>query len=428
MEKRDVLKNAKWIVGCKIVQSLLQLVIGMLTARYLGPSNYGLISYASSLTAFAIPVMQLGMRSILVQEYVNNPEQEGRILGTTLVMNVAASIVCMLGVVSFAAIANPGEKETIFICLLYSASLFFQAVEMTQYWFQAKLQSRYPSVLMLCTYFVVAAYRIFLLAQQKDVRWFAISHSIEYGIVGFALLLCYYRLSEQKPGFSMALAKRMFAKSRYYIVAGLMVTIFQNTDHVMLKLMVGDAENGFYTTAVTCVSMTQFVYLAIIDSARPLILTSKSQDTARFETEMASLYSLILYLALAQSVFFTVLAKPIITILYGSAYMPAVPVTRIVVWYVAFSCMGTVRNIWILAEGKHSILWIINLSGALFNVVLNAVLIPYVGACGAALASSLTQFFANFVMGFILKPIRPNNRLILRSLDPRMAIAFLKNR
>lgn len=428
MKKRDVLKNAKWIVGCKIIQSLLQLVIGMLTARYLGPSNYGLVNYAASVVAFAVPVMQLGLRSTLVQEYVNHPEEEGRILGTSLVMNLVSSFACIAGVVTFAAAANSGETETILVCLLYSTSLFFQALEMIQYWFQAKLMSRYPSIVMLTTYFVVALYRIFLLITQKSVSWFALSHSIEYGLVGIALLLCYKKLSNQKIRFSLELARKMFAKSRYYIVSGLMVTIFQNTDHVMLKLMVGDVENGFYTTAVTCSGMTQFVFLAIIDSARPMILESRNRDLERFETELSSLYSLVLYLALAQAVCFVILAKPIILILYGQAYTEAIPVLRVVVWYVAFSCMGTIRNIWILAEGKQSILWIINLSGALFNVALNAVLIPYMGACGAALASALTQFFTNFVIGFILKPIRPNNRLILKGLDPRMAVLFLKSR
>lgn len=428
MKKHDVLRNAKWIVGCKIIQSLLQLVIGMLTARYLGPSNYGLISYASSVVAFAVPVMQLGLRSTLVQEYVNHPDEEGKILGTGLVMNLVSSLACMIGVVSFAAIANPNEKETILVCLLYSTSLFFQALEMIQYWFQAKLMSRYPSIVMLLTYFVVALYRIGLLVQQKSVAWFALTHSIEYGLVGISLLLCYKKLSSQKIGFSMELAKKMFAKSKYYIVSGMMVTIFQNTDHVMLKLMVGDVENGFYTTAVTCSGMTQFVFLAIIDSARPMILASKGADQKRFESELSELYSLILYLALAQAICFVILARPIILILYGASYIEAIPVLRIVVWYVAFSCMGTIRNIWILAEGKQNILWIINLSGVLFNVALNAVLIPHMGACGAALASALTQFFTNFIMGFILKPIRPNNRLILRSLNPRYAVAFLKNR
>lgn len=428
MKKSDVLNNAKWIVGCKVMQSILQLIIGMLTARYLGPSNYGLISYAASLVAFAVPIMQLGFRSTLVQEYVNYSEEEGKILGTSLIMNILASIACMFGVVSFAAIANPSETETILVCLLYSTSLFFQAIEMIQYWFQARLLSRYSSVAMLCAYFIVALYRVYLLIEQKSILWFAVTHSIEYGLVGIALLLYFKKLSNQKLSFSLKLAKRIFSKSKYYIVSGLMVTIFQNTDHVMLKLMIGDIENGYYTTAVTCAGMTQFIFLAIIDSARPLILTNRKTDLKKFEEELSSLYSIIIYLALAQSVCFVILADPIIRILYGSAYLSAIPVLRIVVWYTAFSCMGTIRNIWILAEGKQSVLWIINLSGALINVVLNAILIPYMGACGAALASALTQFFANFVMGFIMKSIRLNNKYILRSLDPRLAISFIKNK
>ena len=67
LAKNKVVKNAKWIIVCKVVQSLLQLVIGMLCARYLGPSNYGLINYAASIVAFVLPIMQLGLQSTLVQ-------------------------------------------------------------------------------------------------------------------------------------------------------------------------------------------------------------------------------------------------------------------------------------------------------------------------------------------------------------------------
>ena len=57
MKNAKVFTNAKWIIICKIIQSVLQLLVGMLSARYLGPSNYGLINYAASITAFAMPIM-----------------------------------------------------------------------------------------------------------------------------------------------------------------------------------------------------------------------------------------------------------------------------------------------------------------------------------------------------------------------------------
>ena len=68
MTNNKIIKNASWIIVCKILESIVSLVIGMLTARYLGPSNYGLINYASSIVAFVAPIMQLGITNILVQE------------------------------------------------------------------------------------------------------------------------------------------------------------------------------------------------------------------------------------------------------------------------------------------------------------------------------------------------------------------------
>ena len=101
MRENKFLNNAKWIVACKIVQSLIQLVVGMLSARYLGPSNYGLINYAASVVAFLVPVMQLGLYATLVQEYVATPEREGEILGTALALNLLSGAACIVGVTAF---------------------------------------------------------------------------------------------------------------------------------------------------------------------------------------------------------------------------------------------------------------------------------------------------------------------------------------
>lgn len=426
MKENQLINNAKWIIACKVVQSLIQLVVGMLSARYLGPSNYGLISYASSVVAFVIPVMQLGLQFTLVQEYVDNPEKEGQIAGTALVMNLLSAVACMIGVTSFAMIVNRGETDTIIVCALYSTSLFFQGVEMLQYWFQAKLLSKYSSLAMLCSYLVVSVYKIFLLVTQKNVYWFALSHAVEYGVTGLLLVVAYYRNGAQKLRFSGKIAREMIGKSAYYISAALMVVLYSNTANIMLKLISGETENGYYAAAVTASVVVQFVYLAIIDSARPVILESKKTDQKQYEKNMARLYCVILYLTLAQCIVFTVFAKLIIQILYGADYLAAVPVLQIFMWQHIFSFMGWIRNIWILAEEKHSLLPVINLCGVVVNVALNLCLIPRWGACGAAVASVLTQVVTNFVVGFIMKDIRPNNRLMLAGLNPKFAWKTLR--
>ena len=427
MKENRVVKNASWIIACKIAQSILQFIIGMISARYLGKDNYGVINYAASIVAFALPFMKLGFDAILVHELVESPEKEGEIMGTSLLMNIFSSAVCMLGVFGFVSFANAGELEKIIVCVLYSISIFCAALEMIQYWFQYKLQSKYSSIVMLIAYVIVSVYKIFLLVTEKSVAWFAVSHAIEYGIIGFALIAIYIKNGGQRFSFSRSRAKKMLSKSKHYILASLMVVIIQNTDHVMLSFMDSDAATGIYSAAITSVVVVQFVYTAIVDSFRPLILSEKKEENIpAYEKSVSRLYSIIMYLAIAQCIVFFVFARLIVSVLYGEDYMEAVSVLRFLIFYYVFSAMGLVRNVWILAESKQNYLWIINLSGALLNVGLNAVLIPFMGANGAALASLVTQFFANFVIGFIIRPIRKNNELMLKGLNPKFLIREAK--
>lgn len=426
--KNKVIKNAYWIIVCRIAQSFVGLLIGMITARYLGPSNYGLLNYACSVITFVVPLAQLGLRNILVEEIVSKPEREGKILGTSLVMSIVSSLFCIIGCIGFVAFANAGETDTLIVCALYSISLIFQMTENIQYWYQAKLLSKYTSIVSLAAYTIVSIYKIFLLATGKSIYWFAISYAFDFFLISASLIFIYRKMGGQKLSFSFPLAKELFNKSKYFIVSNMMVTLFTQTDKIMVKLMIGNAENGYYSTAVACSTITSFVFAAIIDSLRPVIFESKKTDQKKFENNMSLLYSIIIYMGLAQSLVLTFLAHPIVNLLYGKEYLNAIPMLQIITWYSAFSYMGSVRNIWMLAEKKQKYLWIINLSGATLNIVGNLILIPYMGAKGAALASVVTQFFTNFILCLIMKPIRPTSRLIWDALNPKFILGFVKKK
>lgn len=417
--------NASWIISCKIIQSVLGVVISMLTARYLGPSQFGVINYAAAIVNFFVPIAQLGLTHVIVQEIVNCPESEGKILGTSIGMGLFSSVFCILGVVSFSAVANPGDSETIIVCALYSILLISRTFELIQYWFQAKLMSKYPSVVAVIVFLIISLYKAVILLTKQGIYWFAVSNAIDHLIIGIVLLCIYNSKSNHKLAFSFEWIKRLWGKSKYFIVSGMMVTIFAQTDKIMLKLMIDDAATGIYSAASACAGMSSFVFAAIIDSMRPTIVGNKNKDCKTYENSVCNLYSIIFWLALIQNVAMTLLAQPIVWVLYGKEFFASVPVLMVVVWHTTFSYIGSVRNVWILAEEKQRYLWIINLSGAIINVVLNLVLIPIMGALGAAIASVVTQFFTNFIIGFIIKPISPNNLLMIRGINPRLVISMI---
>lgn len=426
MNRNKVVKNASWLIGIQLVKSLLAMVISMLTARFLGPSGFGLINYAASIVSFVAPIMYLGLTGVLVQELVTHPEREGEILGTSIFLTLISSLFCIGGVAAFVSIANFGERDTFLVCLLYSTLLIFQSLEIMIYWFQAKLLSKYSSMVALFAYLIISGYKIFLLATGKSVYWFAVSNALDYMVIAIGLLFVYRRMGGARLRLSTETAKNLLKKSRYYIIPDMMVAIFAQTDRIMLKLMIDDAATGYYSAAVACAGMTAFVFSAVIDSFRPMIFDDKKNNEEQYEKDVCRLYSIIIYLSLLQSVFITAFAGLIIRILYGVDYVPSVSALRLIVWYTTFSYVGSVRNIWILAESKQKYLWVINLTGAASNVVLNYFLIPVMGIMGAALASLITQIFTNVIIGFIIKPIRYNNLLMMKALNPADCVNAMK--
>ena len=155
----------------------------MLIARYLGPQNFGVISYATSLVGFVSPLVFLGLNNVLVQEITKNPDKEGVIIGTSILLSIISALFCMLGVIIFTFFVNAGETETIIVSSLYSLILIFQVLDLIQYWFQAKLLSKYSSIVSLVSYIIVSGYKVILLIFQKSIYWFSISNAMGYFII-----------------------------------------------------------------------------------------------------------------------------------------------------------------------------------------------------------------------------------------------------
>lgn len=417
MFKNKIVKNVSWIIACRICQAILALLINMLTARYLGPYNYGIISYAASMVAFVTPLMNLGISNIIVNEIIKHPNEEGNIVGTSIGLTMISSVCCVLALAGIVSVVNRGEKETLIVCILYSLLLFSQSFEMIQYWFQAKLMSKYYAISTLIAYVIVSAYKIFLLAAGKSVYWFALSHAIDYLLIAIFLIFVYKKKQGQRLGFSFDIAKQLFKQSKHYILPGIMGVVLAQSDRIMLKIMCSNEAVGLYSAAYSIAGLTSFVFTAIIDSMRPAILENKKHCQEKYRQLMLKLFGIVIYLSIAQAIFITIFAKIIVHVMYGTEYYSSIPTVQLIIWYTLFSNLGGAKSVWILAEQKQKYLWMITISGMLLNILLNLILIPYIGINGAALATLITQIFSNFVINYFIKPLKDVNKITLQSLN-----------
>lgn len=418
--KSKVAKNASWLIAGRIVQMVLSFFVGLLTARYLGPSNYGLISYAGTYTTFFASLCTLGINSIIVKNFIDYPEEEGTTLCTAIILRAVSSVASLIAIMGISFVADKGEPVTQIIVFLCATGMVFQIFDTFNYWFQAKFQSKYSAIATLVAYVSVSAYRIILLVFKKDVQWFALASSIDYMVLACFLAIAYKKNDGPKFRFSWEKSKQLLKESYNFILSGLMVSIYGSTDRFMLKQMVNEESVGYYATALTLCNMWVFVLSAIIDSVTPTIMQAHGTNIETYKQMNRQLYSIVFYVSAFVSACFMLFGKVAIRILYGEAYIGAAMPLSIITWYTAFSYLGVARNAWIVCEHKQLYLKYLYLGAAITNVALNAVLIPRWGASGAAMASLLTQVSTILVFPALIKDLRPNVKLMIDAV-------FLKN-
>ena len=111
MKIRDLLsskvtRNASWIIAGRVYHMLLAFFVGLLTARYLGPSNFGLINYAATYTSFFASFCTLGINSVIVKNFVDHPDEEGETVGSAIVLRTVSSVLSVLMMVCITLIAD----------------------------------------------------------------------------------------------------------------------------------------------------------------------------------------------------------------------------------------------------------------------------------------------------------------------------------
>lgn len=414
--KNRTIKNAGWIIGGRVMNKLLAFFVGILTARYLGPGNYGLINYAATYTTFFSSLCTLGINSIIIKDFIAHPDEQGEAIGTTLTLRAISALLSALMTAGIVFIADSNEPLTILVVILSSIGLFFQIFDTFSQWFQSRLQSKYAAMATVVSYIVVSGYKIALLALGKSVVWFAVATSIDYIVVAFFLLLAYKRNNGPSLSFSWRKAKQLLKESSGFIISGLMVSVYASTDRLMLKQLMDETVVGYYGVAVSLSTTWGFILQAVIDSVYPSVVQAYERSESHFNRRNKQLYAVVIYFAGAVSLALCLLAEPIILILYGQEYAPAIAPLRIVVWYTAFSYLGVARNAWMVCKNKQKYLTSLYVGAAVINICLNMLLIPALGAVGAAWASLLTQVSTAVILPLIIKPLRPNVGLMLDAL------------
>jgi O-antigen/teichoic acid export membrane protein len=409
-------RNTGWLMFGKI----LSMIVAFVIARYLQAANFGDLSFADAFTTIVAAVAALGLDSFIIREIIVEPEKKSEILGTSLVLRLAVSIILIpLTITIYLLFHHYAEKPGIslsWIIVIMSFAAVFKSFNIIDSYFQSQVASKYVVQVQNVCVIISAALKMILVLLKMPLIYFAMALTFDSIILALGLIYMYHKkgFSLMSWTFSRSRAKGLLKKSFPLILSAVMVSIYMKIDTVMLKSQ-GSIEVGIYNAAAKLSEAWYFIPMAIVSSVFPAIIHARTTDLERYHKRIVSLYDLLVLISLPVAIFISFFANDIIHLLYADGFTGAGPMLSIHIWSGIFVFLGSASSQYLLAEGYTMISFQRTALGAVVNILLNFWLIPLYGGIGASVATLIACMVSTFYLLFTGKT-RQQGVLMLKSL------------
>lgn len=412
-------KNTGWLLAARIVTFAVSFLTVAFVARYLGPENYGKLSYAQSFVAIFSIFASLGIDQILYRDLVAHPEKEDELLGTAFISKLVFGALTFVITVTVSLFLNTEPVLSLLIFLLCFTFLF-QPLGILSSLFSARVQAKYPSYITIILAIVIPLLKLLIIWLNQGIIYFALLIVFESAVYSLYYLHIYLSRFHGKPRnwvFSRHTLLRLFRDSWPLLLAGLSGYIYGRIDQVMIQHFIDTSSVGLYDAAVKVTEMWAFLPGLVVGSLFPAIVNARMHDADMYARRLRSLTLFTLGLGTCIVLPIFLLAPLVIQILFGPDFLGAVPVLRIYIW----TGIGTIGIVliqnYLVAENKGKQYFVIAVMGAIANILLNVLLIPSFGMAGAAWATVVS--YVLMVLGFLLPWCISRRKGHVSNLDSR---------
>jgi len=408
--------NTGWLFFEKVLRGGISFLIGVYVARYLGPANYGLLSYSASFVFLFSTVATLGLDRIVVRELVKDEKKREELLGTAFFLKITGSFL-LLGILVLAVKFAKNDNFTNLLIFVIASATIFQSFNIIDFYFQSRVLSKYAVYARITSMSLSAGIKLLLIFLRAGLLYFAGVMVAESIFLAIGLIIAYSKqklnIFEWKVKFS--LAKKLLQDAWPLALSGIAISIYMRIDQVMIKEMLDTEAVGNYAVAVKLSEVWYFIPTIITGSLFPAIINAKKISENLYHERLRKLYSLMIWLAMGIAIPITFLANDVIRILFGTQYQAAADVLQIYIWASVFVFLGVASSQYLIAENYTKISFFRTIIGTVVNIILNVILIPMYGINGAAIATLASQCAVTFSIIFIPKTYK-NSILMLKSV------------
>ena len=360
-------------------------LVGILVlARRLGPSDFGIVSFALSLVGWFGLVVDSGTELLSVRDIAREPhrfrELAGRVLGLRLAISLAAGAVFVAFVEAFAQSSRVRDTVVLFALVLPALALNLRWMVLGVRAAKAVAAGNVAARAVLALGIVVLVHGS---SDLHRVPYLETAAEAVYAVVISAAVARHFGLAWPKVDLAAWVAT--LRQSLPLLVNAFARAAFYSFDIVAIELILGPHKVGLYTAAskpvlffTGAVGIFSVSFLSSFSAAR-------GTDAAHWLLRKAlrSSFAVCAPVAVALSAGSVV----IVPLLFGHQYRHAAAVLAVLSWRIPLVALSSPFGSALVALGRQTRLMRNNVAGAVLLVAGDLVAIPTLGIMGAAVVS-----------------------------------------
>lgn len=376
--------------GVRLLQVALGLVTSVMVARVLGPEGRGLYAVAIAIGATGVQLGNLGLHSANTFWAARDREYVAPLLANSLWVGLGAgSLGALLAGLGFTLLPAFAPLDGLLLALALGWVPLGLGYLLLQSLILGVQDVKGYNLVEIGTKFVGFAGLVALLAAGGLSPETALATTLVSSGVGFLWLLWLLRDHlKLPPRLSVALLKENLPYGLKAYLAALLAFTVLRVDLFLVQAKLGSEDAGFYSIAVTLAEMVYMLPVVVGTMLFPK-LSAMPDEAAKWNLTRKTAALLGLLMAAVGGVT-VILAEPVVRLLYGASFLPAVPALG---WLMPGIVLLSINVVLMNYFASQAMPWVTVISpfiAALLNIGLNLALIPAMGIRGAALASTLS--------------------------------------
>ncbi len=401
-------RHLGWLLIERAGRTVLVFAVGLLVARHLGPASLGTLSVALALITLLAGWAQFGLDGVLSRDVLLDPERTRERIASAAVLRSIVGVAAWGLVLSIAWATAPSHGTEALLLWVLSPLVLLPSLMLPDIWLRARLHGRTAAAAQLMAAAFGAVLRVTFVAVDAPLSAFAAATVIE-GLAAAWLVHLLARREGLRAPWRHARRATVLQLAREcwpLALSGVAVVVYMKIDELMLRLLLGPAEVGWYTAATRFTEIWFFLPAAIASSLLPRLIEARGSSADESRREWQRSYDLQASTAYAIALPLSLAAPWLITLAYGPDFGPSAPVMVVHVWSLVFVFLGIARGQWLVQQGHGLFYLFATLTGAGLNIGLNFVTIPRWGGVGAALSTLVSFAVGAWLSGYAYRPTR----------------------